>query len=115
MNQRLSRSCVLGAAAGLAGAAVGAGLGVQQACRAAGLNPMRSASAAPAERAQIAITLDLEMSRNFPQWETTHWDYEKGNLNDETKRYSVEAARRVRAASVNVNGSWGASADHDRG
>lgn len=98
MNRRLSRRCVLGAAAGLAGAAVGAGLGVQQACRAAGLNPVRSASAAPAERAQIAITLDLEMSRNFPQWETTHWDYEKGNLNDETKRYSVEAARRVRAA-----------------
>lgn len=48
--------------------------------------------------AQIAITLDLEMSRNFPEWEMTHWDYEKGNLNDETKRYSVEAARRVKAA-----------------
>lgn len=37
------------------------------------------------------------MSRNFPTWETTHWDYEKGNLNDETKAYAVEAARRVRA------------------
>src|SRR3954467_9358122 len=48
-------------------------------------------------RAQIAITLDLEMSRNFPTWETTHWDYEKGNLNAETKAYAVEAARRVEA------------------
>src|SRR5687767_11875258 len=46
--------------------------------------------------AQIAITLDLEMSRNFPTWETTHWDYEKGNLNEETKRYTVEACRRIR-------------------
>ena len=49
-------------------------------------------------KALIAITFDLEMSRNFPAWETTHWDYEKGNLNEETKRYSVEAARRVKAA-----------------
>lgn len=48
--------------------------------------------------ARIAITLDLEMSRNFPTWESTHWDYEKGNLDEPTKRYTVEAARRVRAA-----------------
>ena len=52
----------------------------------------------PANRALVAITLDLEMSRNFPTWETTHWDYEKGNLNDETKRWAVEACRRVRQA-----------------
>src|SRR2546421_2225841 len=50
------------------------------------------------KRASIAISLDLEMSRNFPTWETTHWDYEKGNLNEETKRYTVEACRRIRAA-----------------
>ncbi len=49
-------------------------------------------------KALIAITFDLEMSRNFPTRETTHWDYEKGNLNEDTKRYSVEAARRVKAA-----------------
>jgi len=49
------------------------------------------------DKALIAITLDLEMSRNFPTWETTHWDYEKGNLNEESKRYTVEAARRIRA------------------
>jgi peptidoglycan/xylan/chitin deacetylase (PgdA/CDA1 family) len=53
---------------------------------------------AESDRALIAITFDLEMSRNFPRWEMTHWDYEKGNLNDETKRYSVEAARRVKSA-----------------
>src|SRR5687767_6573203 len=49
------------------------------------------------DKALIAITLDLEMSRNFPTWETTHWDYEKGNLNAETKAYAVESARRVKA------------------
>jgi hypothetical protein len=48
-------------------------------------------------KALIAITLDLEMSRNFPTWDDTHWDYEKGNLNAQTKRYAVEAARRVKA------------------
>jgi hypothetical protein len=53
---------------------------------------------ADADKALIAITLDLEMSRNFPTWETTHWDYEKGNLNDETKRYTAEACRRVKTA-----------------
>ena len=55
------------------------------------------ATSAPRDKALIAITLDLEMARNFPKWEDTRWDYEKGNLNDEAKRYSVEAARRVKA------------------
>jgi peptidoglycan/xylan/chitin deacetylase (PgdA/CDA1 family) len=51
----------------------------------------------PANRqALIAITLDLEMSRNFPTWDQTHWDYEKGNLSAETKKYAVEAGRRVK-------------------
>jgi len=49
------------------------------------------------QQALIAITMDLEMARNFPRWEDTHWDYEKGNLNEEAKRYAVEAARRVKA------------------
>jgi hypothetical protein len=53
--------------------------------------------AADDKKALIAITLDLEMSRNFPTWETTYWDYEKGNLNTPTKRYTVEACRRVKA------------------
>jgi len=54
--------------------------------------------AAESDKALVAITLDLEMSANFPTRETTHWNFEKGNLNDETKQYSVEAARRVKAA-----------------
>ena len=54
-------------------------------------------SSTAAGKALIAITLDLEMARNFPKWEDTHWDYEKGNLNADTKRYVVEAARRVKA------------------
>jgi hypothetical protein len=53
---------------------------------------------AESDKALIAITLDLEMSRNFPKWEDTHWDYEKGNLNDETKKYAAEACKRVKAA-----------------
>jgi hypothetical protein len=51
-----------------------------------------------ADKALVAITLDLEMSRNFPKWEDTHWDYEKGNLNEETKKYAAEACRRVKMA-----------------
>ena len=50
----------------------------------------------PRDKALVAITLDLEMSRNFPAWETTHWDYEKGNLDSATKEYTVEACRRVK-------------------
>lgn len=64
-------------------------------------NFLQAAEEQPAAKSQrdkalVAITLDLEMSRNFPTWETTHWDYEKGNLDAETKAYSVEAARRVK-------------------
>lgn len=38
------------------------------------------------------------MSRNFPKWETTHWDFEKGNLDEASKRYSVGVAQRVASA-----------------
>lgn len=55
-------------------------------------SPLRAA--APTQ-ALVAITLDLEMSRNFPTWDQTHWDYEKGNLDDATKRYTLEACRRI--------------------
>jgi peptidoglycan/xylan/chitin deacetylase (PgdA/CDA1 family) len=58
----------------------------------------RNELAADPDRALVAITLDLEMSRNFPTWETTHWDFEKGNLNEESKQYTVEACRRVKQA-----------------
>ena len=56
-----------------------------------------AASASTTKKAQIAITLDLEMARNFPKWKDTHWDYEKGNLNQAAKDYTVEACRRVKA------------------
>jgi peptidoglycan/xylan/chitin deacetylase (PgdA/CDA1 family) len=49
-------------------------------------------------KARIAITLDLEMSAQYPTPDQVHWNFEKGNLNDETKRYAVEAARRVKKA-----------------
>ncbi len=48
------------------------------------------------DKAQIAITLDLEMARNFPRWEDSHWDYEKGNLNQAAKDYAVNACHRVK-------------------
>lgn len=48
------------------------------------------------QKALIAITMDLEMSRHYPTWDVMHWDYEKGNLNEATKRYSREACRRVK-------------------
>lgn len=48
-------------------------------------------------KALIAMTLDLEMSRHYPKWGIMHWDYEKGNLNEATKQYTVEACRRVKA------------------
>lgn len=50
----------------------------------------------PAAKALVSITLDLEMCDNFPRWEDKHWSYEKGNLNDETKAYAVEACRRIK-------------------
>src|SRR5262245_51870000 len=64
----------------------------------AGTSDLDAQKNADADKALIAITLDLEMSRNFPTWESTEWDYEKGNLNDETKKYTTEACRRVKAA-----------------
>lgn len=59
--------------------------------------PVSQAGPTVKNRAQIAVTFDLEMSRNFPTWESRHWDYEKGNLNRETKEYTEQAARRVKA------------------
>jgi peptidoglycan/xylan/chitin deacetylase (PgdA/CDA1 family) len=47
-------------------------------------------------KARIAITLDLEMSRHYPQRGMMEWDFQKGNLDEPTKQYAVEAARLVR-------------------
>lgn len=64
----------------------------------AGMLSQRQLRAADSDQSLIAITLDLEMSANFPTREATHWNFEKGNLNEETKRYSVESARLVKQA-----------------
>ena len=81
VTERLSRRAFLAAGAA---AAVGARCG-------------RVRSEAPAgRRAQIAVTLDLEMSRDYPRRGMTEWDYQKGNLDEPTKRYAVEAARLVK-------------------
>ncbi|MFO0869873.1 MAG: polysaccharide deacetylase family protein [Pirellulales bacterium] len=56
-----------------------------------------------APRAQIAITLDLEMSAQYPQRGQTEWNYEKGNLDEPTKRYAVEAARLAREAGAVIH------------
>ncbi len=57
---------------------------------------VRATAAQP--RALIAIMLNLEMSRGFPTPEDTHWDFEKGNLDEPSKQYTVELARRVKTS-----------------
>lgn len=55
-----------------------------------------SAGAAQAlDKARIAISMDLEMSRDYPQRGMTDWDYQKGNLDEPTKQYALHAARIV--------------------
>ena len=61
-----------------------------------------AAATSPAP-ALIAITLDLEMARNFPRWEDSEWDYEKGNLDAQTKRYAVEAGASVKGHGARVH------------
>jgi peptidoglycan/xylan/chitin deacetylase (PgdA/CDA1 family) len=75
INRRLF---LAGSVAATMGAAVGFG---------------RSRAAALDDKALIAITLDLEMSRHYPKRGMMEWDYEKGNLDADTKRYAVEAGR----------------------
>jgi peptidoglycan/xylan/chitin deacetylase (PgdA/CDA1 family) len=48
--------------------------------------------------ASISILFNLEMSRGYPKPTDTRWDYEKGNLDDASKQYTLEAARRVKQA-----------------
>lgn len=60
------------------------------------IGPVLFAAPSKPSKARIAITLDLEMSAQYPKREQTEWNFEKGNLDDATKRYSVEAAKRVK-------------------
>ena len=48
------------------------------------------------KKALIAITLDLEMSAEYPRRGITEWNYQKGNLDKATKQYAVEAGRIVK-------------------
>ena len=50
----------------------------------------------PKRQAQIAVTFDLEMSRHYPKRGMLEWDYQKGNLDEPTKQYSVDAAQIVK-------------------
>ena len=56
----------------------------------------RGRSVVPERKAKIAITLDLEMSRHYPKRGMMEWDFEKGNLDADTKRYAVEAGKIVK-------------------
>ena len=49
------------------------------------------------KKAQIAITLDLEMSAQYPRDGMTEWNYQKGNLDQATKEYAVGAAEVVKS------------------
>lgn len=46
--------------------------------------------------AQIAITLDLEMSAEYPKRGMTEWNYRKGDLDDATKQYALRAGELVK-------------------
>jgi len=50
-------------------------------------------SLAQRKKALIAITLDLEMSAEYPKRGMTEWNYRKGELDDVTKKYAVDAAK----------------------
>src|SRR3954471_15213165 len=47
---------------------------------------------APKRKAHVAITLDLEMSAEYPRRGMTEWNYRKGDLDADTKQYAVKAA-----------------------
>jgi peptidoglycan/xylan/chitin deacetylase (PgdA/CDA1 family) len=79
---RLSRRAWMGAAIALAGSGAGTAL----------------ADSRRSDKARIAITFDLEMSREYPRRGMTEWDYEKGNLDDATKQYAVETGKLVKQA-----------------
>src|SRR5262245_20513715 len=52
-----------------------------------------SFAGADEKKALIAITLDLEMSAQYPRRDMLEWNYQKGNLDEATKKYAHEACR----------------------
>lgn len=55
------------------------------------------------KQAQIVITLDLEMSREYPRRDMFEWDYEKGNLDEATKKYALEAGRLAKELGARIH------------
>ena len=53
-------------------------------------------SLAQKKKALVAVTFDLEMSAEYPKRGMTEWNYKKGELDDDTKRYAVKAAEVVK-------------------
>ncbi len=58
--------------------------------------PLQAAAPSRPQKASIAITLDLEMSAQYPRAGMTEWNYEKGNLDEPTKAYALKAAKVVK-------------------
>lgn len=54
------------------------------------------ASRAAKPKALVAITLDLEMSAEYPKRGMTEWNYRKGELDADTKKYATAAAKVVK-------------------
>lgn len=77
-----------------AGAAAGLLIGRRQDARAY----ERREELAAGDGALIATTLDLEMSAQYPRRDMTEWNYAKGNLDEATKQYAVDAARTAKQA-----------------
>ena len=50
-------------------------------------------SLAPKRQALVAISLDLEMSAEYPNRGMTEWNYRKGDLDAATKKYAIDAAK----------------------
>ena len=88
-QQPLSRRGFL---AGSVAAAMGAAVGLS-----------RAGGDSLANKALVSITLDLEMSRHYPTRDMMEWDYQKGNLDEPTKKYSVEAARAAKERSGKIH------------
>jgi peptidoglycan/xylan/chitin deacetylase (PgdA/CDA1 family) len=52
-----------------------------------------SASRAPKRKALVSISFDLEMSAEYPKRGMTEWNYRKGDLDADTKKYATAAAK----------------------
>ena len=50
------------------------------------------------KKALIAITLDLEMSAEYPRRGMTEWNWRKGDLDEATKKYALGAAKAAKDA-----------------